>query len=162
MIKYEGDILQKMQVVGYHGGANGYFLGITFADMFDDNHPIYELHNDYFGRLYFILSKHKPSTQKSLTPDYDIKGAKIIGTQDLGDGYYRGLKLKNFKTNTKFIVNGPYQGIIEVYPEGSKHVEFEPLNEPLYGPEPPEFRKKKSSKPKVRKSKKVVKKCKCK
>jgi len=159
---YKGDILQKMQVTGYHGGANGYFLGIIFADMFDDNHPIYELHNDYFGRLYFTSYKHKPPTQKSLTPDYDIKGAKIIGAQDLGNGLYRGLRLKNFKTNVAFVVTGPNQGIIEVYPEGSKHVDFEPLDEPYYGPEPPEYRKKKPSKSTKRKPKKVVKKCKCK
>ena len=137
--KFKGDVI-GMRVIGQHGGANGNFFG---ADFLHANGKIYHLYTDSRGILYFNEAKHKPSTQSPLSRGYDINGSVISFAQGLGNGDYRNLKLTNLATNQSFNVEGTGGIIIEIYPSTSNRAPYEPLNEPSYGPEPPEYRKKK-------------------
>jgi hypothetical protein len=153
--KYEGDV-EGMRVVGYNGGANGHFNNVNFVNS---NGKIFDLSTDYFGRLHFSESKTgKISNQNNITDSYDIKGLRIVNTGGLGEGFYRTLLLVKDGSQKRFVVECPYQGIIDIHPIGKSYENIVPPKEfpDLYGPD----RKRRVNK--IKSKRKIVKKCRCK
>ena len=121
-MKIYTDNIRGFKVIGYHGGANGNFLGIIFVNP--STNQIYSADVNSIGKIYFTKKEETPIRKYPRDPIYNIIGSTIVSVEEgYPAGNYFGFTLKGDKT---YIAQGEYGGhIIQIQPLGKPHISYE-------------------------------------